>query len=128
MMVGREKWTLEAFFKELGSMLIGRRKRRGLVSWEGRNEGREGLRGKERVRKKGGSDFWKRKGLRNPGKEDQREERGKFLREILRRVRFRLEILDFLKRSRVILHSKELNINQSSLRVKLGASKGIYNK
>ena len=31
-------------------MLIGRRERRGLVSWEGRNEGKEGLRGKERVR------------------------------------------------------------------------------
>ena len=41
----------------------------------------------------------------------------------LRNGGFRLGILNFLKKSRAILHSKELNINQSSLRAKLGALK-----
>ena len=35
----------------------------------------------------------------------------------------RLGELDFLKRNRLILHSKELNINPPSLRAKLGALK-----
>ena len=38
-----------------------------------------------------------------------------------RREGFRLGELDFLKRSRLILYSKELNINPSSLKAKLGA-------
>ena len=29
----REEWTLEAFFRGKGSVFIGRRERKGLVSW-----------------------------------------------------------------------------------------------
>ena len=55
--------------------------------------------------------------------EERRKERG-FLRENLEKGGgFRLGELDFLKRSRLILHSKELNINPPSLRAKLGALK-----
>ena len=41
---------------------------------------------------------------------------------------FKLKNSWFFEESRVILHSKELNINQSSVRAKLGASKGAYNQ
>ena len=51
----------------------------------------------------------------------ERKEGGVLERKGLRREGFRLGELDFLKRSRLILHSKELNINPSSLRAKLGA-------
>ena len=62
-------------------------------------------------------------------KENQRGKKKDFLRENLEKgVDLGLGILDFLKKSRAILHSKELNINPPSLRAKLGASKGVYNK
>ena len=51
-----------------------------------------------------------------------REKKGGVLeRKGLRRKGFRLGELDFLKRSRLILHLKELNINPPSPRAKLGA-------
>ena len=54
-------------------------------------------------------------------KRRERRKGGVLERKYLKREGFRLGELDFLKRSRLILHSKELNINKSSLRAKLGA-------
>ena len=60
-------------------------------------------------------------GTKKKLKKIREKERGVLERKGLRREGFRLGELDFLKRSRLILHSKELNINPSSLRAKLGA-------
>ena len=53
----------------------------------------------------------------------ERREGGVLERKGLRREGSRLGELDFLKRSRLILHSKEFYFNPSSLRAKLGALK-----
>ena len=66
--------------------------------------------------------------LKKQTKKNQRERRGRFWREKLEKGGFKLKNSWFLEESRVILHSKELNINPSSLRAKLGASSGVYNK
>ena len=63
-------------------------------------------------------------GAKRKRRRSGRREGGVLERKGFRREGSRLGELDFLKRSRLILHSKELNINPSSLGAKLGASKG----
>ena len=62
-------------------------------------------------------DFRKKK-LRRKTREREKEK--DLLRENLERGWIKLWILDSLKRSRATLHSKELNINPSPVRAKLG--------
>ena len=99
---------------------MGKWKRKCLVlHWEENREERleckKRKRG-ERKREVGHSKWSKKKEGRS-----ERKERGVLERKGLRREGSRLGELDFLKRSRLILHSKKLNINPSSLRAKLGA-------
>ena len=75
--------------------LWGNKKDKGLIlPWEEKSEG--GHSGAKRKKKK----------------KSERKERKVLERKSLRRGGFRLGILDFLKKSRAILYSKELNINQ----------------
>ena len=62
-----------------------------------------------------------KKGGHSGAREKKKKKSKKKERKSFRRGGFRFGILDFLKKSRAILHLKELNINQSSFRAKLGA-------